>query len=1173
MDDFIVDSITFDSDNKEFKYALECVQYTNQFIYLTGKAGTGKTTFLKYLRKVSNKKLVVLAPTGVAAVNAKGQTIHSFFHIPFSIFIPNDPRLTEKFYETFRYNDTTKKMMRELELLVIDEVSMVRCDLLDVVDVILRTIRGKNNIPFGGVQILLIGDTFQLPPVVKPEEWCILQKFYESEFFFSSKVMAQIRLLYIELKKVYRQKEKDFIDLLNRIRVGKQSSLDIEMLNSRYCDEIDELDRENQIILTSTNADAEFENSQRLEALPSKMRTFNAEITGDFPEKYYPTDSVLELKEGAQVIFLRNNWEKGIFNGKIGTVARFEKGIVVVDIVNDLNESVAIDVEPEIWENFAYTWNDDENTFEETVTGTFKQFPLKLAWAITVHKSQGMTFEKVIADIGYSFAAGQVYVALSRCTSINGLVLKTKLTPQAIKTDPRVIAFSEKEISETLLHEELQKGKADYYYEAARKCLKTFDADGCYNNFVKAIEYRNDIGTDVFRRFVNVWIKRAEIVKERSQKSVPSNIIEINCETVFEETDNFRQNSEGEYDSVFSHELFYKLQICAIHGDKRCQNQLGLWYEMGIGVEQDFENARKWYLESIKQDYPSAYYNLGLLYFTGKGVEKDLQKSIKYYTKGADLGHIDCQQELGLIYFRGIGVKKNSEKAIYWLNKSIEQNDSWAQYNLGILYLKGIDVAKDVIKGIELLKAASQNGYIKAYRQLGDCYRNGIGVGIDMSSAIQYYTKAGMLDDKNAIVSLIEIFEKKEYKNLFNNEQFDVFVRGVHLGMTEISRITKFWINKEPERVVKGNLVYDSGGLRVIKVQNRYDITDGKLLIDPKTRVICDNASNDCLNLKTIVLPSSINFIGEWAFKGCANLNIDNLPDSIIYLGDRSFDCEEYVLVNKREEPFKVTIPPSVEMIEGNPFCYNSILYCKSEHFKVVGNVLFSADGKVLISYCSPNDEYVVPNGVERIGVGAFRDRPIKRIKFPETLKTIDKQAFKGARELECPSFPKSLLEIGEDAFEWCDFNTGILSFSYKIEKIAANAFGFGWYIKLIKIPYEHLESYRRLLPKHLSNQIYAGEYIYENNLYLTDDRTEIIAARAGIKQYVVPEGVRSIRDNAFDSIYAIDSIQFPATLKNLTINVFDKELYELKTILVPKGTKELYVEIFSNFKCRIIEY
>ena len=519
MEDFTVEGVALDPENKVFKYALECVQYTNRLIYLTGKAGTGKTTFLKYLRKVTSKKMVVLAPTGIAAINAQGQTIHSFFKIPISLFVPKENRLNkdEDFDKTFRYNADRREMIRNLELLVIDEVSMVRCDLLDVIDIILRTVR-KNSNPFGGVQVLLIGDTFQLPPVTKKEDWSILSQFYESEFFFSARVMTRIQPLYIELKKVYRQKEKEFIDMLNRIRVGKQESADIQFLNSRVLENQAPEEFENYIFLTTTNLAAEAENKKRLDALSTESFFFKAEIEGDFPSSSYPTNLELELKIGTQVMFIKNDWQEGYFNGQIGKVADFNEDSIIVEITDKYDEVIRIHVMPFTWKNIVYTWNNNEKKIEENVTGTFKQYPLRLAWAITIHKSQGQTFERIIADVGYSFAPGQLYVALSRCTSMNGLVLQSKISPDSIKIDPRVIKFAESEVPETLILEELQRGKADYYYEESRKGLKLGNAEDSYENLLRAIKYRNDIETSLFKRFFCTWIKKYHHKVERCRK-------------------------------------------------------------------------------------------------------------------------------------------------------------------------------------------------------------------------------------------------------------------------------------------------------------------------------------------------------------------------------------------------------------------------------------------------------------------------------------------------------------------------------------------------------------------------------------------------------------------------------------------------------------------------------
>ena len=350
------------------------------------------------------------------------------------------------------------------------------------------------------------------------------------------------------------------------------------------------------------------------------------------------------------------------------------------------------------------------------------------------------------------------------------------------------------------------------------------------------------------------------------------------------------------------------------------------------------------------------------------------------------------------------------------------------------------------------------------------------------------------------------------------------------------------------------------------KTIEHYTIKDG-------ARLICRDAFIDCIKLKKIVFPSSLNFIGEDAFRGCVELNDVVLPNSLVYVGNGAFDCEGYGLgAEKRKRALKVTIPPSVEIIDGNPFCYKSIIDSNNERFKVIDNVLFSADGKVLISYCSPKDEYVIPDGVERIGVGAFRETPIRKVSFPETLKVIDKQSFDSASKLEKVVFPNSLREIRENAFKWCSFKTKMVSFSCNIEKIAPDAFGFDWYIKMVKVPKGYLEYYKSILPDCISNQIYEEDCIFENNLYLSCDKTEVITATGGTKNVVIPEGVVSIRDHAFDSIYFIDSIQLPSTLKSITGKAFDSETYELKKIIVPKGMKGYYMTILKRFKKVIVE-
>ncbi|MBX3044035.1 MAG: AAA family ATPase [Candidatus Kapabacteria bacterium] len=446
-----VDNIELDDNNPEFNYAVDLVRSSGGIVYLTGKAGSGKTTFLKYIREASGKQTVVLAPTGVAALNAGGQTIHSFFRIAPSIYLPDDYRLRAEakpdddnqstIFDNFKYRRPHKKLIKNMELLIIDEVSMVRCDLLDVVDRLLRVFREKEDKPFGGVQVLLIGDAFQLPPIAQGDHWNLLKTHYETPFFFSSKVLTEYKPKYIELKKIYRQKDQLFIDLLNKIRTNQVTDEDMQLLNSRFLPAIVKNENLNYVIIATHNNLVDATNKRKLLELETDEVRYEAEITGDFPDSMLPTDKFLNLKVGAQIMFIKNDAEKRFFNGKIAKIKKLEKDRIIVEQEVGSN----IEVKRFIWHNIHYKWNEISKKIEETIMGEFCQFPVKLAWSVTVHKCQGLTFDNVIADIGQSFSPGQVYVALSRCTSLEGLVLKTKINRSAIKTDPNVIKFTELE--------------------------------------------------------------------------------------------------------------------------------------------------------------------------------------------------------------------------------------------------------------------------------------------------------------------------------------------------------------------------------------------------------------------------------------------------------------------------------------------------------------------------------------------------------------------------------------------------------------------------------------------------------------------------------------------------------------------------------------------------------
>lgn len=437
-------------ENKAFDIAFRFVTQTNQNLFITGRAGTGKTTFLKKIVSQSTKQMAVAAPTGVAAINAGGVTLHSLFWLPFGGYAEKHEvswgqtqqliNNRSTLFGALRLTRQRRKLLQKLELLIIDEISMVRSDTLDAIDTILKSVR-KDQRPFGGLQLVMIGDLLQLPPVVKANEWQILQEYYESPYFFDAKVLKEHPAITIEFEKIYRQQDDDFIQILNAIRTQKVEDYQLQQLNEKYQPDFQPLEDEGFITLTSHNSLAHSINKQALENLKGDFIHLQAEVSKDFPESLFPVEERLTLKKGAQVMFIKNDTgeERRFFNGKIGVVKEVGKDFVVVSFPSGEEEDVK--VKKEIWENTKYKFDEKKETIDSEVIGTYRQYPLRLAWAITIHKSQGLTFEKAIVDAGRSFASGQVYVALSRLTSMEGLVLKSKIDRSSIYLDARVTRY------------------------------------------------------------------------------------------------------------------------------------------------------------------------------------------------------------------------------------------------------------------------------------------------------------------------------------------------------------------------------------------------------------------------------------------------------------------------------------------------------------------------------------------------------------------------------------------------------------------------------------------------------------------------------------------------------------------------------------------------------------
>lgn len=657
------EEVTLDFNNKEFQNAWELITNTKQSVFLTGKAGTGKSTFLRYICETTPKKYVVLAPTGIAAVNVGGMTLHSFFKMPLKPLLPDDVDFSPtKIRKTLKYPKDKVKLIKELDLIIIDEISMVRADMIDFVDKVLRIYSGNMREPFGGKQLLLVGDVFQLEPVVTPDMRQLLQRAYNQFFFFNARAFNEMNIVSIELKNIYRQTDSRFISILDRIRINKATKDDLAIINSRYKNK--QIANNNDFVITlATRRDTvDVINEQHLNELQTDEFVYEGEISGTFPLQSLPTSQNLTLKNGAQVIFIKNDKDGRWINGTIGRVVYCGVDTITVELEN----GNIYTVEVAQWENMQYTYDEKEKRIKEVVLGTFKQFPLKLSWALTVHKSQGLTFNNIIIDFsGGAFSSGQTYVALSRCTSLDGITLCQYISERDIIVNPTVVEFSKNFNNQSLIDASLENSKADSFFIEAVKEFDNKNFRKCVDSFAEGLKSKNIFENTLYKRFISKKLTQndelSQVVKTLEHKlQVQTKVLHnLAMEYVQLGKQSLEYATVGECEVGYGSKPSTLNSIAVKSAVANYNKALDLWEDCVdaiIGKARlyfdygEIEVAEDLFFNALKLDKNNfdANYYIGCICFDKNQIELAL-KSLKRALK-ADKKSIDCHKKLIEVY-------------------------------------------------------------------------------------------------------------------------------------------------------------------------------------------------------------------------------------------------------------------------------------------------------------------------------------------------------------------------------------------------------------------------------------------------------------------------------------------------------------------------------------------